>query len=103
MISTYNLAKDLTMIETISQWNIYVSKTTCCPFHSATMEASKSLKRLTLKGCSAGFHLSGHRQCRQCGLVAEADGGNCCLEACGKHGRCKACFATDFVETKTSL
>jgi len=101
LMGTWDLAKDLTLMETISRWNVHVSKTSCCPLHCATMEASKSLKRLMRKGCSVGFHLDGNRQCRQCGLLG--DGGGCCLEECTKHGRCKACFSTDFVGTKTSL
>mmetsp|Transcript_122257 Transcript_122257/g.391008 ORF Transcript_122257/g.391008 Transcript_122257/m.391008 type:complete len:364 (+) Transcript_122257:854-1945(+) len=101
LMGTWDLAKDLTLMETISRWNVHVSKTSCYPLHCATMEASKSLKRLMRKGCSVGFHLDGNRQCRQCGLLG--DGGGCCLEECTKHGRCKACFSADFVGTKTSL
>mmetsp|Transcript_87261 Transcript_87261/g.281920 ORF Transcript_87261/g.281920 Transcript_87261/m.281920 type:complete len:575 (+) Transcript_87261:66-1790(+) len=101
LLGTWDLAKDLTLIDTISRWNVHVSKKDCCPLHCATMEASTSLKRLMRKGCKAGFQLSGNRQCRQCGLME--DGGECCLKECEKHGRCKACLSADFVETKPSL
>lgn len=84
--ATTDFAKEASLLEALSLWNVQAPRVYCCPFHLATLEAERSVRKLKRKPCCKDFIGAVSGQCERCGALAEVDhkdpaGGYCHL--CG--------------------
>eukprot|EP00928_Gymnodinium_smaydae_P071279 TRINITY_DN5490_c0_g1_i2.p1 TRINITY_DN5490_c0_g1~~TRINITY_DN5490_c0_g1_i2.p1 ORF type:complete len:562 (+),score=37.10 TRINITY_DN5490_c0_g1_i2:68-1753(+) len=88
---TSTKARNLSMLSTLTRWNVQVPVVNCCSYHAALLEAHHTLRHLQNLHCRELRSMCPPWQCPQCGLLNEdadraeyIDGAGClvCRERC---------------------
>eukprot|EP00928_Gymnodinium_smaydae_P078818 TRINITY_DN6288_c0_g4_i1.p1 TRINITY_DN6288_c0_g4~~TRINITY_DN6288_c0_g4_i1.p1 ORF type:complete len:529 (-),score=40.84 TRINITY_DN6288_c0_g4_i1:441-2027(-) len=74
--------RQVTLLQTISSWNVSTSRTTCCALHACLPAVKLTLESLARFPCQPGFYDADVEQCRKCSLLDSFDDENRCT-SCG--------------------
>eukprot|EP00929_Paragymnodinium_shiwhaense_P065744 TRINITY_DN3293_c0_g1_i3.p1 TRINITY_DN3293_c0_g1~~TRINITY_DN3293_c0_g1_i3.p1 ORF type:complete len:966 (-),score=127.21 TRINITY_DN3293_c0_g1_i3:300-3197(-) len=71
--ATRRWAKEITLRDVLSTWNVSLPTNRCCDMHGGLAEVERVLKRLQTGPCEASYSPLGDWQCPSCGLLYNID------------------------------